>query len=119
MQIREDILNELLSSKQKRSEKKEKILALKEEILELRRRGLSLTQIVDYLKKAHKLKTTTTYLKKVIPELSSRVDYLTNLLRNMSDDEIAEALSKIGNERVKQIVETYKAKFFVKPNKGQ
>jgi DNA-binding transcriptional MerR regulator len=114
MQIREDILNELISSRHKRSEKKEKILSLKEEILELRRRGLSLSQIVDYLKRAHKLKTTTTYLKKVIPELSSRVDYLANLLKNMNNEEIAEALSKLGNDRVRQIVETYKAKF-VKP----
>jgi len=109
--INEEILKLIVSNKSKRNEKKEQILRLKEEILELRKRGLSLNQIVEYLKKAHKLKTTTTYLKKVIPELSAKYDYIYTLLSSMSDDEIVVILDRLGQNRVKNIFELYKTKY--------
>jgi DNA-binding transcriptional MerR regulator len=100
----------IVSSTSKRNEKKEQILALKEEILELRKRGLSLSQIVEYLKKAHKLKTTPTYLKKVIPELSSKSEYVYSLLNTMSDEQIVDVLVRLGRSRVENIFRIYRLK---------
>ena len=111
IRINEDVLKMIVSSTSKRNEKKEQILRLKEEILELRKRGLSLSQIVEYLKKAHKLKTTTTYLKKVIPELSSKDEYVYSLLNGMSDEQIVNILVRLGHDRVKNIFRIYKSKY--------
>jgi len=111
MSINEEVLQSIISHNTKRNEKKEKILSLKQEILELRDRGLSANKIAEYLKKAHKLKVTPTYLKKLIPELSAKTDYVANILLNMKDDEIVEVLHKLGTNRVRNIFRLYKQKY--------
>ena len=77
----------------------------------MRNRGLSISKITEYLKKAHKLKVTPTYLKKVIPELSAKTDYIANILLSMSDDEIVEVLHKLGTNRVRKIIHLYKQRY--------
>ena len=111
MSINEEILQSIISKTAKRNEKKEQILSLKQEILELRNRGLSISKITEYLKKAHKLKVTPIYLKKVIPELSAKTDYVANILLSMKDDEIVEVLHKLGTSRVRKIIHLYKQRY--------
>jgi len=107
MPVKEDILQEIISSsKPKRGAKKELLLTHKEEILELRERGLSLAKIVEYLKKAYKIKTTTEYLKKIIPEVAvSKEDYLLRQMRSMTDEQIVNAILRLEGDRALEIAE--------------
>jgi hypothetical protein len=107
MAIKEDILQEIItSSKPKRGAKKELLLTHKKEILELRKRGLSIAKIVEYLKKAYKIKTTTEYLKKIIPEVSvSKEEYLLRQMKGMTNDQIVKAILELGSDRALEIAE--------------
>ena len=107
MAIKEDILQEIItSSKPKRGAKKELLLTHKEEILELRKRGLSITKIVEYLKKAYKIKTTTEYLKKIIPEVAvSKEEYLLRQMKSMTNDQIVRAILRLEDDRALEIAE--------------
>jgi DNA-binding MarR family transcriptional regulator len=110
MSIKEDILQAILSKNSKTNEKKEKILVLKNEILELKKRGLSASKISEYLKKAYKLSVTPTYLKKIIPELSNRKEHLLKILSGMNEEEIAEVLRELPKEKVEKVFELYRGK---------
>ena len=144
MNINEEILNEILQKRQRtpKGEKREKILLLKEEILALKEKGLRVPEIVEYLKKAHKIKVDATYLRKLIPELADKAGAIANiigkketkesilrhligagerlgiskkeialeLLKELSDEEIAEIWKELGNERLRSIAAKYKAK---------
>jgi len=96
MEIRQDILNEILqrkSQKGKKGEKREKLLKLKDEILALKERGLSTTDIVEYLKKAHRLRVNVSYLRKVIPELADKPGVIVNVIgRNEPAEKVIEHL---------------------------
>jgi len=145
MNINEEILNEILQKRQQtpKGEKREKILRLKEEILSLKERGLKATEIVEYLKKAHRIKVDVTYLRKLIPELADKAGAIANiigkketkesilrhlvgaaerlgiskkemaleLLRELSDEEVAEIWKELGTERLKSITAIYKTKY--------
>jgi len=107
MPVKEDILQEIMSSsKPKRGAKKELLLTHKDEILELRKRGLSIAKIVEYLKKAYRIKTTTEYLKKIIPEVAvSKEDYLFRQMKSMTNDQIVSAILKLEDDRALEIAE--------------
>ena len=78
----------------------------KEEILELRKRGLSIAKIVEYLKKAYKIKTTTEYLKKIIPEVAvSKEEYLLRQMKSMTNDQIVRAILRLEDDRALEIAE--------------
>jgi len=145
MNINEEILNEILQKRQQtpKGEKREKILRLKDEILSLKERGLKATEIVEYLKKAYRIKVDVTYLRKLIPELADKAGAIANiigkketkesilrhlvgagerlgiskkemaleLLRELSDEEVAEIWKELGTERLKSITAIYKTKY--------
>jgi len=144
MNINEEILNEILRKRQRTSkgEKREKILLLKEEILALKEKGLKAPEIVEYLKRAHRIKVDVTYLRKLIPELADKAGAIANiigkketkesilrhlvgagerlgiskkemaleLLKKLSDEEVAEVWKGLGTERLRSIAAKYKAK---------
>ncbi len=145
MNINEEILNEILQKRQRtpKGEKREKILKLKEEIIALKERGLKATEIVEYLKRAHRIKVDVTYLRKLIPELADKAGAIANiigkketkesilrhlvgaaerlgidkkemaleLLKKLSDEEVAEIWNELGTERLKSITAIYKTKY--------
>ncbi len=145
MEIKREILEQILQKKEKRArkgEKRDKLLQLKDEILALKEQGLSASDIVEYLRKAHKLKVNVTYLRRVIPELAdkpgaivnilgrnepkekiigylieaaeklgiSRREFAAELLKNLSDEEIAEVWKELGAERLKSTLAIYKTR---------
>jgi IS30 family transposase len=104
------LIEKIKSKHKKKGQKKERILELKEEIISLRNEGLTVQQIIEYLKEAYKLRISPEYLRKLIPEIksNSKVEYVYMLLETMSDEEIAEVWKKLGRERLSKIWSIYK-----------
>jgi IS30 family transposase len=69
--IDEKLVAEIAQRGRRRRTKQERVAELKEEILELRKRGLSLAQICLYLSKRYRLKVSPKTLVKAVPELRS------------------------------------------------
>jgi RNA recognition motif-containing protein len=110
--LNRELIEKIKSKSKKKGQKKEKLLKLKDEIIALRNEGLTLSQIVEYLKEAHGIKVTPEYLRKLIPEIksSSKVEYVYKLLDTMTDEEVAEVFKKLGKERLNRIRNIYQQK---------
>jgi len=108
--LNKDLIEKIKSKHRRKGQKKEKILELKDEIISLRNEGLTVQQIVEYLKEAYKLKVSPEYLRKLIPEIktSSKVEYVYMLLESMSDEEIANVWKKLRREKLSKIWNLYK-----------
>ena len=108
--LNKDLIEKIKSKYKRKGQKKDKILELKDEIISLRKEGLTVQQIVEYLKEAYKLKISPEYLRKLIPEIkaNSKVEYVCMLLESMSDEEVAELWKKLGEDRLKRIWNLYK-----------
>ncbi|RUM41175.1 MAG: hypothetical protein DSY34_04165, partial [Desulfurobacterium sp.] len=71
-EINQELVEKLLSKKNK-SKKVEEVLKYKDEIMQLRKLGLSLQDICFYIRKEHGLKISVQTLKNAIPELAERI----------------------------------------------
>ena len=145
MSINEEIIKEILQKRKRgpKGQKKKRILELKSEILLLKERGLKVPEIVEYLKRVHKVKVDATYLRKLIPEIADKAGAIVKiigensekeevlkclieagkrfniaekemaleLLKKLSDEEIAEIWKELGSGRLRSINAIYKAKF--------
>ena len=145
MSINEEIIKEILQKRKRgpKGQKKKRILELKSEILLLKERGLKVPEIVEYLKRVHKVKVDATYLRKLIPEIADKAGAIVKiigensereevlkclieagkrfniaekeialeLLKKLSDEEIAEIWKELGSERLRSVNAIYKAKF--------
>ena len=89
-EINQELVEKLLSKKNK-SKKVEEVIKYRDEIMQLRKLGLSLQDICFYLRKEHGLKISTQTLKVAIPELAERVKQFEKLVSNMLDEELKQA----------------------------
>jgi len=96
-EINQELVEKLLSKKNK-SKKVEEVLKYKDEIMQLRKLGLSLQDICFYIRKEHGLKVSTQTLKVAIPELAERIKQFEKLISNMLDEELKKAYSILRNE---------------------
>jgi hypothetical protein len=96
-EINQELVEKILGKKNK-SRKAEEILKYKNEIIELRKLGLSLQDICFYLRKEHGLKVSIQTLKIAIPELAERIKQFEKLISNMLDEELKKAYSILRNE---------------------
>jgi len=89
-EMNQELVEKLLSKKNK-SKKVEEVIKYKDEIMQLRKLGLSLQDICFYLRKEHGLKVSTQTLKVAIPELAERIKQFEKLISNMLDEELKQA----------------------------
>lgn len=90
MAVDQSLVNELLSRKKKRPTKAEEVRQYREEILELRKMGLSLSDICAYLGKKYGLSVSPETLKRAVPELVNRVEIVKRYLSKMTLQELVE-----------------------------
>jgi len=111
--LNRDLIEKLKQKSKRKGKLKDKILGLKDEILELRKEGLSLSAIVEYLKEEHKIRTTAEYIKKLIPEVAkeTKVNYAFRILNSMNNNELAQVWKLLGKERLREIWRVYKQKY--------
>jgi len=88
MSVDENIVKLILQRKRRKSTKADLIKQYREEILALRQRGLSLSDICSYLESKYNLSVSPETLKKAVPELVDRVKRVVNLLSSLSCEEL-------------------------------
>jgi len=96
-EINQELVEKLLSRKNK-SKKVEEVMKYRNEIMQLRKLGLSLQDICFYLRKEHGLKVSTQTLKVAIPELAERLKQFEKLISNMLDEELKKAYHILRSE---------------------
>jgi intein-encoded DNA endonuclease-like protein len=100
-EINQELVEKILGKKNK-SRKAEEILKYKNEIIELRKLGLSMQDICFYLRKEHGLKVSTQTLKTAIPELAEKIKQFEKLIANMFDEELKQAYFLLNKELEKR-----------------
>ena len=101
MSIDENIVHLLLQKKKRRPTKVEQVMVYRDEILELRKRGLSLADICAYLEAKHNLSVSPETLKKAVPELKDKVKRAINVLSSLSCSELQEVV-KFVKKRIEE-----------------
>ena len=99
MSINEEIIKEILQKRKRgpKGQKKKRILELKSEILLLKERGLKVPEIVEYLKRVHKVKVDATYLRKLIPEIADKAGAIVKIIgENSEREEVLKCLIEAG-----------------------
>jgi len=99
--INEELVREILGKKKKPA-KVEEVQLYKDEIIQLRKAGLSLQDICFYLRKEHKLKVSSSTLKAAIPELENRIGKIKKIIPKMTNEELKETWKILENELEKR-----------------
>lgn len=88
MKVDKTIVELLLQRKKRRALKTSLVREHREEILELRRMGLSLSDICGYLETKYKISVSPETLKKAVPEVVDRTKKVLRLLSSLSCSEL-------------------------------
>lgn len=97
--VDENIVNLILKRKRRRSTKADFVRQYRDEILELRQRGFSLTDICAYLESKYNLSVSPETLKKAVPELVDRVKRVVDLISSLSCSELNQ-VAKVIREKL-------------------
>ena len=88
MGVDKNIVNIILQRKKRKATKADLVRQYREEILELRKMGLSLSDICSYLESKYNISVSPETLKKAVPELVDRVKRVINLISSLSCSEL-------------------------------